>query len=183
VLAVVMATYFFSTVAFSLLTATYPLFTERRFGFNAAQNGYIFAGQGVLAAIIQGGLLGWLLHWVRDKGLVVLGAVLLAASFFVLPLSGSHAMLFLVTAGVAVGHSLMTAPLNGLASKAVSAASQGRVLGLMQSAASFARIIGPVSGGWLLNQDLLHSVVHFGKTPYWTGGSVMLVAFALAAVL
>jgi DHA1 family tetracycline resistance protein-like MFS transporter len=182
-LATVMATYFFTTVAFSLVTATYPLFTEQRFGYHATQNGYIFAGQGILGAIIQGGLLGWLIKRSSDKAVTVVGTAILGMSLFILPMSASVMTLLLATAGLVVGHSLLAAPLNGLASKGVSATSQGRVLGVMQSTASVARIVGPVLGGWLLNHDSLHLVEQFGRTPYWAGGAVIIVALALAAKL
>lgn len=182
-LALVMAAYFFSTVAFSLLTATYPLFTEWRFGFDATHNGYIFAAQGILGALVQGVLLGWLVKRSSDKSLAVAGAVMLAVSLFALPLTSTTAALLAATAGIAVGHGLMAAPLNGLASRGVDAASQGRVLGLMQSAASVARIVGPVLGGWLLNHDAVHLAAEVGRTPYWAGGAVMVVAFALAAMI
>ncbi len=182
-LAVVMATYFCTTVAFSLLTATYSLFTERRFGYHATQNGYIFACQGIIGAIIQGGLLGWLLRVSNDKTLTIAGTVFLAASLFALPMSMTATMLLITTAGVAVGHALVAAPLNGLASKHVSTTAQGRVLGMMQSTASVARIIGPVLGGWLLNHDAVHLSAQFGRTPYWTSGAVMLIASILAVIL
>lgn len=179
----ILATYFFGTVAFSLLTATFALFTERRFGFTAAQIGLLFAGQGILGAVIQGGLLGWLLRHSSDKALTVAGAAALTVSLFLLPLTGTTAGLYLATAGLAVGHSLMAAPLNGLASKAVSADAQGRVLGIMQSAASAARIVGPVLGGWLLNADAASMASSYGRTPYWTGSILMLVALLFAALL
>ena len=182
-LAVVLATYFFTTVAFSLLTATYPLFTQHRFGYGATQNGYIFACQGIIGAVIQGALLGWLVRYASDKRLTIAGTAVLTISLFVLPWSGTPLFLFVATAGVAVGHALVAAPINGLASKSVGAASQGRVLGLMQSSASFARIIGPVVGGWLLNYDAVHLASEFGRTPYWVGGGVMLIACILALVI
>lgn len=182
-LGAVMAAYFFTTVAFSLLTATYPLFTERRFGYTAVQNGYIFAAQGVLGAIIQGGLLGWLIRVFSDKRLVIIGSVLLTVSMFALPLGMTGAALLVATAGVAMGHGLVAAPLNGLASRDVNRASQGRVLGMMQSAASLARIVGPVLGGWLLNLDALHTGSLFGRTPYWAAGGIMLVALAVSTAL
>ncbi|HSE97729.1 MAG TPA: MFS transporter, partial [Blastocatellia bacterium] len=72
-LAALMATYFFATVSFALLTAIYALFTEKRFGFDATHNGYIFAYLGLLGAIIQGGLLGRLLKAFSDKSLAVTG--------------------------------------------------------------------------------------------------------------
>ena len=182
-LQIVLATYFFSTTAFSLLTATYPLFAVHRFSYSTIQIGAIFAGQGLVGAIIQGGLLGWLVKVFSDKNLTVVGAIVLASGLFMLPLCDSTVSLLAATAMIAVGHSLITAPLNGLASKSVGAHSQGRVLGAMQSSASCARIVGPVLGGWLLNADLGHPMASFGRTPYWTGGVIMLFTVALAVAL
>ena len=182
-LAVIMATYFFTTVAFSLLTATYPLFTHHRFGYGALQNGYIFACQGSIGAAIQGMLLGWLIRFTSDKRLAVAGTAVLTLSLLFLPGSVTPAWLFAATAGIAVGHALVAAPMNGMASKSVDAAAQGRVLGLMQSAASVARIIGPVLGGWLLNHDALRAAGDYGRTPYWVGGGVMFIASILAMAI
>jgi len=182
-LGIILTAYFFTTVSFSLLTATYALFTERRFGYTAAQTGYIFAGQGLLGAVIQGGLLGWLVKTFGDKKLVMAGTATLALSLFLLPMGTTTAFLLLVTTGVAIGHSLALAPLNGLASTSVAGDAQGRVLGMMQSAASFARIVGPVLGGWLLNYDLLHLATAFGRTAYLAGGVVALLAVGLAIAL
>ena len=182
-LVAVLATYFLTTVGFSALTATYPLFTERRFGYGPMQNGYLFAAQGVLSAIVQGALLGWLLHRVKDRGLVLVGTVSLALGLWALPMSATAWALCAATAVIAVGHGLAAAPLNGLASKQVDGASQGRVLGVMQATASLARIVGPVLGGWLLSWDVGSLHAHFGRTPYWTSGAIMLVAFACATAL
>lgn len=181
---IVLAAYFVTTVSFSLLTATYPLFTERRFGYGAMQNGGLFAMQGILAAITQGLLLGWLVRRAGDKRLAMAGTLILTGGMFLLPMSATTAMLFLATAGLATGHGLVAAPLNSIASKSVDASSQGRVLGLMQSTASLARIIGPVLGGALLNYDALHlSQAHFGRTPYWTSGAMALAALAIMLAL
>lgn len=182
-LGVIVAAYCFTTIAFSLLTATYALFTERRFGYTAAQIGYIFAGQGLLGAIIQGGLMGWLVKRFGDKRLVMIGTAALAASLFLLPMSVTTASLLLVTTGIAIGHSLVLAPLNGLASKSASQDAQGRVLGMMQSAASLARIIGPVLGGLLLNYDALHMTRLFGYSPYSAGAVLALIALGLSLAL
>ncbi|HEX9780119.1 MAG TPA: MFS transporter [bacterium] len=180
---VILLAYFFSTAAFSLLTATYALFTERRFGLSAAQNGYIFAGQGLIGAVIQGGMLGWLVRMFGDKKLIIAGTALLAASLFLLPSSVTLACLLSVTTGIAVGHSLILAPLNGLASRSAGSQSQGRVLGVMQSAASLARIAGPVLGGWLLHADALRSAGMLGQAPYTAGGVLAVVAMVVACFL
>jgi DHA1 family tetracycline resistance protein-like MFS transporter len=173
-LAIVVATYFFATVAFALLTATYSLFTERRFGYDATHNGYIFAYLGLIGAVIQGGLLGKLARVFGDKTLAVSGTLILALSMFALAASATATMLIAASTGIAVGNSLLTPTLNAIASRSVSATWQGRVFGVMQSAASLARIVGPVLGGWLLSLD------HFGRKPYWTASGIMLIAFVLS---
>ena len=182
-LSVVLATYFFTTTAFSLLTATYALFAERRFQFGPSQIGFVFAGQGLLGAIVQGGLIGRLVKSFGDRALVIAGALCLTLGLYLLPISSTTKIPLLATAGIALGHTLMAAPLNGLASRQVGPAAQGRVLGLMQSAASFARIIGPVMGGWLLSYDAAHFSAHFGRSAYWAGGAVMAIALGLATTL
>jgi len=178
-LGAVIATYFFSTVAFAMMTATFALFAAHRFKFNEAKTGYLFAYVGVIGAVIQGGLLGRLVKMFGDKPLAVTGTAIFAASVFCFPLSQTVAALAIASTGFAIGNSLMTPTLNALASKSVSAAWQGRVLGALASVASLARIIGPVLGGWLLSRDSDASA-HYGRTPYWTSAAIMLVALGLA---
>lgn len=178
----VMATYFFATVAFGLLTSTYALFANHRFNFDAMHTGYMFAYLGVLGAVIQGGLLGRLVKIFGDKSLAVAGTALLAISMFALPVSATLTMLIITSTGIALGNSLMTPTLNGIASNSVDAANQGRVLGAMSSVASLARIIAPLIGGWLLSRDT-GNVSHYGRTPYWMGGSIMVLALGLALFL
>ena len=183
-LRVVVGAYFFMTAAFSLLTATYALFTQQRFGFDAAHNGYLFAGIGLIGAVIQGGLLGPLVkHTGGDRPLAVIGAGVLTAGLFALPLSRDLAWLLWATAAIGAGHGLMAAPLNALASNASEAAAQGRAIGLMQSAASLARIVGPILGGWLLHADALRADAMFGRSPYWAGGALTLAALAFTLLL
>jgi DHA1 family tetracycline resistance protein-like MFS transporter len=179
-LAAIMATYFFATVSFALLTAIFALFTEKRFGFDATHNGYIFAYLGLLGAVIQGGLLGRLLRAFSDKALAVVGTIIMTVSMFALPESQTLWMLLLASTGIAIGNSLVTPTLNGLASRSVSASWQGRVLGVLQSVASLARIIGPALGGMLLERDLNNLAALYGRTPFWTGGAIMLLAAGLA---
>jgi DHA1 family tetracycline resistance protein-like MFS transporter len=179
----VLATYFFTTVAFSMVTATYPLFTRRHFGYSAMENGYIFAGLGLLGALVQGVLMGPLTKWTSDKALTMLGTMVLIAGLAALPSTTTSGYLLAATGLIGVGHGLVAAPLNGLASRRSSAAAQGRVLGLMQSAASMARIVGPVLGGWLLTMDAARPALTFGQSAYWTASGLVAIALVLAAYL
>jgi len=178
-LGAVMATYFVATVSFAMMTATFSLFAAHRFGFDAWHTGFLFGYVGVIGAVIQGGLLGRLVKLAGDKPLAVTGTAIFAASVFCFPLSHTVTALVIASTGFAIGNSLMTPTLNGLASKSVSASLQGRVLGVMASTASLARIIGPVLGGWLLGRDLIDSS-HYGRTPYWTSSAIMLIALGFA---
>jgi DHA1 family tetracycline resistance protein-like MFS transporter len=182
-LGAVFATYFFATIAFAMLTATYTLFTVRRFGLDATHNGYIFASQGIIGVMIQGVLLGRLLKLVGEKVLAVTGTFLLSASMLALPLVHTIPALLIASAGIAFGNSFVTPVLNGLASKNVNASWQGRVLGVLQSVASLARIIGPALGGFLLRLDANKDLSQYGKTPFWTGSAIMLIAIGLALSL
>src|SRR5262249_49647295 len=179
----VMATYFFATLAFAMMTVTYALFASQRFHFDARHTGYVFAFVGTLGALIQGGLLGRLVKLFGEKTLAVVGTAIFAASLFALPLSPTVAWLLITSTGISIGNSLVTPTLNGLASKSVSPAAQGRILGVMASVASLARIIGPALGGVLLHRDARFQSVNpllYGRTPYWTSGAIMLVALVLA---
>lgn len=182
-LAVVMGAYFFSTVAFSLLTATYPLFASHRFGYGAPQVGYIFASMGILGAMIQGGMMGMLVRRFGDAQLAVVGSLLLASGLFFLPFTAAAPALLAATLAIGLGHALVVTPLNGLASKVSGVSEQGKTLGMMQSVSSLARIIGPILGGWLLSLDLLRGAAHYGRAPYWTGAGIILVACGLAVSL
>ena len=178
----IIATYFFATISFAMLTATYALFANHRFNFDAIHTGYMFTYVGVLGAIIQGGLLGRLVKAFGERTLAVSGTAIFAVSMFGLPLTTSLATLMMASTGIAIGNSLMTPSLNGLASKGVSAAWQGRMLGVMASVASLARIIGPVLGGALLNRDP-NEGSHYGRRPYWVSGAIMLVALGIAIAI
>ena len=151
------------------------------FGYGAAENGYLFASIGVIGAIIQGGLLGRLVKRCGEKGLIVTGAVFSTGGFVMLPQAATAGMLWTAMAAIGVGHGLMTAPLNGLASRSAAQALQGRVLGLMQSASGLGRVAGPILGGWLLHMSDLSQAAQFGQTTYFT--SAALVALALILIL
>jgi DHA1 family tetracycline resistance protein-like MFS transporter len=99
---------------------------------------------------------------------------------FFMPATETLATLILVNTAIAIGNSLATPTLNGIASKSVDAAHQGSVLGVMASSASLARIIGPPLGGFLLSRD---PDSLYGRTPYWTSAAIMLVALVVAVTL
>ncbi len=163
-LAFVLAIYFLFVVAFSVMTSSFGLFTMYRFGYDAHDTGWLFGYVGVIGAIIQGGLIGRLVKRFGELQLVIAGAVLFATSLFVIPLTGPHTglvTLLLVGALFAIGNALSTPSLTSLASKSVGRAEQGGVLGVTQSVASLARVVGPLISAALI-YSAVESVGHDG---------------------
>ncbi len=176
----IVATYFFTITGFAIMTTLFALFTEKRFGFDARQTGYVFGFIGIIAVILQGGLIGRLVKMFGETALARTGLLLLALALFSLPLVSTLGMLLLVSAALAIANSLVTPTLNGLASQMIDRSWQGRALGLMQSAGSAGRLVGPLLGGWLLMFDLNRPFAHYARTPFFVSAAILLIAFALA---
>jgi len=178
----VIASYFLFMTGFAILTSFFAIFTEDRFGFDASQNGYIFAGVGAIGVIVQGGLLGPLVSRFGEKRLALAGVALLATSIFSLPLTERIPTLLLSGVGIAVGNALVNPTMSGLVSQTVDKHHQGRVLGLMQSGASLGRCLGPILGGWLVLSNAQHTP-DFGKAPFWTSSAILLLSLAVTATV
>jgi DHA1 family tetracycline resistance protein-like MFS transporter len=191
-LAFVLTIYFLFVVAFSIMTTSFALFTMYRFGFDAEHNGYVFALVGVVGAIIQGGLIGRLAKRFGEVPLTITGALLFAVSLFMIPLIGPGTGLLtfiLIGAGFAVGNSLATPSLTSLASKSVGPAEQGGVLGVTQSAASLARVVGPTLSSFLIYSAVAtlgadgkthHLSDHSLFATFWTAAAIMFIAFLIS---
>lgn len=173
------ATYFILIAGFSIMTAVFALFVAHRYEFNTAQTGYVFAMLGVIGVVIQGGLIGRLVKKFGEARLATAGAAILTVSLFAMPFTAGIPMLLLACAGIATGNSLLSPTLSGIASRNVDAEWQGRALGILQSAGSLARWIGPVLGGWLLTFDLEKNIAAYAQTPFWAASGLLLLTFLL----
>jgi MFS family permease len=178
--ALVVATYFFLIAGFAIMTTLFALFTEKRFGYDAHANGYLFGFIGIIAVIVQGGLIGRLIKIFGEVALTRTGMVLTTLSLALLPLSNNLTTLLLVCAGLAAGSGFASPPLSGLASQMIERSWQGRALGVMQSAGSTGRLIGPLIGGWLLMFDLHKPLKEYGRTPFLVGAFLCGIGVLLA---
>jgi DHA1 family tetracycline resistance protein-like MFS transporter len=192
-LAYVLVIYFLFIVAFSIMTASFALFTMYRFGYDPVHNGYIFMYVGLIGALIQGGLIGRLAKRYGELPLVITGAFCFALALFAIPLmspSAGLAALLGIGGLFAIGNSLATPSLQTLASKSAGAGEQGGVLGVVQSVASLARAVGPTLSAWLIYS----AIVTYGADgkphnlsdaslyhTFWAAAAIMFLAFLLAA--
>lgn len=176
--------YFLLVTSFSIMTYAFVLYTAHRFGFSAEQNGYLFAFIGLVAIIAQGVLFNRLVGKFGESLLVSAGCLMMFVSLFSIPIVGPNTggltLLILGTALLAFGNSLASPGLTSLASKLASEHDQGSKLGIMQSGASLARVIGPVLGGFLLNNamNLIDDTTLYRT--FWAAAAIMLVAFMVA---
>jgi DHA1 family tetracycline resistance protein-like MFS transporter len=192
-LAFVLIIYFLFVVAFSIMTTSFSLYTMFRFGYDAQHTGYLFAYVGLIAVVIQGGLIGRLVKRFGELPLVIFGALCFAISLFAVPFVGPAAgglAALLVGGGVfSMGNSLATPALTSLASKTAGAEQQGVVLGVTQSVASLARAVGPSLAALLISSSIAHlgadGLPHYMSdrslfVTFWAGAAIMFVAFFMA---
>ena len=181
------AIYVLLITAFSIMTYAFVLFTNFTFGYDAEQNGYLFAYVGFLAIIMQGGVFGVAAKAFGEARLAVFGCIMLALSLFAMPFTspdfGGLAGLLFVAALLSVGNAFASPALTSLASKYAGDHEQGKVMGVMQSGASLARAIGPTIGGVLLNNSM-NKVDRFTVfRTYWAASAIMFIAFLVAIYL
>jgi MFS family permease len=182
-LGVITVTYFIAIAGFAIVTVIFPQVSHRRFELNQSQISYIFVMMGLIGAAIQGGGIGRLSKRFGDANLAITGFALMAASMMLMPFASSVPIFLIFNAELAIGNSLSQPTVNAMASKGASAALQGRVLGLVQSAGSLGRVFGPVIAGFLLTGDHLRPNSQYGNTPFLVGGVIIALAFGLATTL
>jgi DHA1 family tetracycline resistance protein-like MFS transporter len=167
--------FFLVSTAFSGFEATFALFTERRFGFDAERIGYVFAFIGVVLAIVNGVLVGRLVPRLGERRLIPMAIGLIGLALLLLPTAHSVPMLFAVCGVMALGMGFNNPSMTSAVSRLSDPAEQGGMLGLAQSLAALGRIVGPAWGGFLFDR--------MGITmPYVSAAIVMAFALLLAVV-
>jgi MFS transporter, DHA1 family, tetracycline resistance protein len=165
--------YFIISMAFSGFEATFALYSERRFGFTAANIGYMFAFIGAVLALVQGVLVGRVVPRVGEHRLIPAAVAVIALGLALVPLVQSVPMLLVACGTLAVGMGFNGPSLSSMVSRLSGADEQGGILGLAQSLASLGRVVGPAWGGFLFDR--------FGPpVPYFSASTIMAVAFAVA---
>ena len=128
---------------------------------------------GILAALIQGGLIRRLVPRFGETVLAIAGPAILALSFVVLAFASTWATVIAACAIMPFGFGLNNPALQGLISRASPADEQGAYLGMNQSVLSLARMTGPITAGILFDA--------FGaRSPFLTCAGVLCACALLA---
>jgi DHA1 family tetracycline resistance protein-like MFS transporter len=151
---------------------TWVLFTSLRFGWGPQQSGASLAVVGLVAVVVQGGLLGRLLKHFGEGRLVRMGlasSVVITAAFGLVTRGGfMYALIAANFLAYAVGPSIQ-----GLVSKASDPSAQGQAMGSLNAINSVMIVLGP-----LIGTPLLAMVSHLPRQ-HWAVGTPM---FAMAAI-
>ena len=163
---------FLANFVFAGMETTFAMWSRRAFGWGPEQNGYLFAFVGLLAAAIQGGLVGRLARHLGEGRLVVAGGFALAAGMLLIPFSHSLTVLLVAMTIVACGFSVISPSLNSLVSLGVAPDVRGGIMGVTRSATTLARVVGPIWAGLLFH--------YLGRDwPYYAGAVVMIMVAIL----
>jgi DHA1 family multidrug resistance protein-like MFS transporter len=172
-LLVLFALGFVITFAMAMFEATLALFAAAKIsGFGTREMGILFAILGVFGVIVQGGLIGRMSKRFGEKNLIVVGLLCAIAGMLLLLTASNIIMMTIMAVIFNTGVSII----NPLASSLVSQNSndgQGAAMGIMQSANSLGRIIGPIMGGILFDMQI--------NIPYLAGAFILLLFMLVTA--
>jgi MFS family permease len=149
-LGVLVVVFFLSTFCFSCFETTLGLLVEENFHLDTTQGSdikfisYLFAYCGIIALLVQGGLVRRSMTRLGEARMIVTSLVLTGISYAILPYMRTDGPLLGALALLAVGSSLARPPIFGMLSNLTPAHEQGGVIGVAQSASSLARIFGPI---------------------------------------
>jgi len=160
--------YFMFSVAVTQLETTIAFLMSHRFGYDELGVGLIMLAMAIVMGGIQGGAMKRLAARFHERRLILAGLALMALAFFSVPIPHSVAFLMVPLAVAAVGRGISQPPMMSLVSQSADAASRGVVMGVFQSCASAARVVGPLIAGALYDLDQDY--------PYWLAGALLVIA-------
>ena len=175
---------------FTVMHAVFILFTQMDpsqggLGFSEAQNGRIFALIGILGIVTQGGLIGPLTRKYGSLFILRFGSVLSGIGLVLIPYSSLDfvwAWMILITGCIAIGNGLFqpssSTVLTSLARQ--EDYELGAVMGSQESLSSFARILGPLTGGYVWTITVDRNGFFDYHTAFHICGLLMMLAFLLS---
>ena len=160
-----------------LLQTTWVLYTHFRFDWGPRENGFALFCVGLASAVVQAGMLGWLLKRFGEVRLSLLGLASGAIVFVLYGLATQGWMMYALILCNLLGFAAAPA-LQAIVSKATDARAQGALMGSLQAISSLAIVIMPVIG-----TSLLALVSHFPNNDWRIGATFFLSALLQVVAL
>ncbi|MDZ7706987.1 MAG: TCR/Tet family MFS transporter [Trueperaceae bacterium] len=173
----------FAFLFFSLaqrgLETVFVLYTDYRYGWGPRENGLALALVGVMAAVVQGGLVRPLVARLGERRTIVAGLAVSMLGFVGYGLASQGWILLVVIAVASLG-AVAGPAIQGLIAGTVSATEQGSVQGTLTSMLSLTSVVAPLVAGGLFGMFTgERSIVELPGMPFYAGAVFLVVALAL----
>ncbi len=164
---------FFIIFSIANIYGTFSILGFKYYHFNDQEIGLLFVITGLVGASIQVGLIKTLSKKLSDKSIVLIGILFMVVGLAMLPYGSNFGGVALVISIMSVGTGILQPIIPSMISKQAHESHQGAVLGFSQSISAFARVLGPLWGGF--SYDTLGY-----QYPFITGASFTLITFVAA---
>ncbi len=140
--------FFVLTFSFANIYGTFALLGLQVYGFSDMQNGFMFGIIGLTSAIVQGGLIGRISKVISKINILKIGSFFIMVSLALIPYGDTFLGLAIIIIFLALGTSIFQPTVLSLISEVTPDTEQGVTLGVNQSVSAFARVLGPLWGGF-----------------------------------
>ena len=169
--------FFLFFLAFNGFTAVLVLFFKQVYGWGPGPATTAFLIVGIVATVVQGGLIGPLVKRFGEQRLTLTGLALVLVGCLLIPLAPverSQPVVYVSVALLAFGTGLVTPSLRSLVSRRLSSGGQGAALGSLQGLQSLGSFLGPPLMG--LSYELLGR-----SSPFLLAAALLIGVAALSA--
>ncbi|AFN75991.1 major facilitator superfamily protein [Melioribacter roseus P3M-2] len=140
----------FFIIIFSIanLYGTFALLGYKHFNFTDQQNGFLYGIMGAVGVLVQGFFVKTAGGKINERKLVIWGTVLMMLGLGAIPYGYNFIGVSIVVVILSIGTGILQPTILSLVSKFSPDNEQGAILGINQSLASLARVLGPLWGGF-----------------------------------
>lgn len=147
-LALLIILFFILTFSFANIYGTFALLGIKVYGFTDKENGIMFGIIGLTSAIVQGTMIGTMNKFLSRKKIFIISSFLISLNLALIPFAGNFLGLALVGIFLSIGTGMFQPTILSLISEVTLESEQGITLGINQSMSAFARMLGPLWGGF-----------------------------------
>jgi DHA1 family tetracycline resistance protein-like MFS transporter len=145
-------TRFLYSLAFTLFTSNFALYTQYRLGLADQATSYVLTYVGMLVVLVQGLAIGRLTARFSDTRLIFGAVALMVLALLAWAFVPGVPLLLVVLAPLALAGGVLNTVTNSAITKSVYPEEVGGVLGISASLDSLTRVIAPAAGGLLVQQ-------------------------------
>jgi len=147
-LAIPIILFFLLTFSVANIYGTFALLGFKVYHFTDLQNGYMYGIVGLSSAVVQGGLLHLVSKYLKENTLIIAGSICMMIGLALMPYGQTFLGLAIIVFVLSIGTGTLQPTVLSLISEVTPEAEQGITLGLNQSFSAFARVLGPLWGGF-----------------------------------